>query len=252
VDFNDDNAEIAHCGVLVPNSAAYTLARRGDSFQLQLSNVTAPIAMTLGADGRLVGPATAAIAGKYISGYEVYWVQQRRVSDNTIVPGSGHEERVPIYSPKTETCALGTLRVSAPTTAEASMIGLIVGIAGGDANPAATKSDTSEAPAGVRMAGSYSSAGGLKLEFHPTAALLDCGEAHVLRPYTVTNTADRLTVTVKNGPSPFTVTLQPDGALAGTGAVDVAGRVVTGINPSGTTFAPRTARCGIELLVPSR
>jgi hypothetical protein len=142
--------------------------------------------------------------------------------------------------------------VSAPVTADASMIGLIVGIAGGEANPAAKKTETSEAQAGVRMSGSYSSTGGMKVEFHPTAALLDCGEAHVLRPYVVTNTPDRMTITVKNGASPFTLTLQPDGRLAGTGAVEVAGRVVTGTDAHGATFAPRTARCGIESLAPAR
>jgi hypothetical protein len=252
VDFSEDSASISHCGVLVPLSLSYTVTRRGDSFQVQLSNRPAAMAMTLGPDGRLAGPASSAVTGQYISGYEVYWVQQRRVSDNTIVPGSGHEERVPVYSPKTETCAFGTLRVSGPVTAESSMIGLIVGIAGGEANPAAKKTDTSEAPAGVRMTGSFSSAGGLKMEFHPTAALLDCGEAHVLRPYTVANTADRLTVTVKNGTSPFTLTLQPDGTLTGAGTVEVAGRVVTGTGANGATFAPRTARCGIDSLSPAR
>jgi hypothetical protein len=90
------------------------------------------------------------------------------------------------------------------------------------------------------------------MEFHPTAALLDCGEAHVLRPYAVANTADRLTVTVKNGTSPFTLTLQPDGTLAGAGTVEVAGRVVTGTDANGATFAPRTARCGIDSLSPAR
>jgi hypothetical protein len=252
VDFGEDNATVAHCGVLVPVAVAYTVTRRGDSVLVQLANQPAPLTMTLGPDGRLAGPATSAVTGKYVSGYEVYWVQQRRVSDNTIVPGSGHEERVEVYSPKTENCAFGALHVSAPATAESSMIGLIVGIAGGESNPAAKKTDTSEAPAGVRMTGSYASAGGLKIEFHPTAALLDCGEAHVLRPYTVANAADKLTVTVKNGASPFTLTLQPDGTLAGAGAIEVTGRVVTGTDANGATFAPRTARCGIESLSPAR
>jgi len=34
-----------------------------------------------------------------ITGYEVYWVEKRNVSDNSVVPGSGHEERRPIYAP---------------------------------------------------------------------------------------------------------------------------------------------------------
>lgn len=79
------------------------------------------------------------------------------------------------------------------------------------------------AAAGPRMAGQYSGQGGLRLEFHPTAAVLDCGEAHVLKPYAVENTADRIIVTIRNGSAPLTLTLQPDGTLTGSGAVDVAG-----------------------------
>lgn len=98
------------------------------------------------------------------------------------------------------------------------------------------------------MAGDYSGRGGLRLEFHPTAAVIDCGEAHVLRPYTVENTADRPVITVNNGGTPLAIALRPDGTLAGSGAVDVTGRVVAGSDANGVTFAPRTVRCAVGTL----
>ena len=43
-------------------------------------------------------------------------------------------------------------------------------------------------------------------------------------------------------------TLRPDGALEGSGTVDVAGRLVTGVTDSGVTFAPHTERCAVSTL----
>jgi hypothetical protein len=85
-------------------------------------------------------------------------------------------------------------------------------------------------------------------EFRSTAAVLDCGEAHVMRPYDVQNLADRLVVTVRNGNTPLTLTLGADGALAGSGSVDVAGRLVTGVNGQDVTFAPHQERCAVGRL----
>jgi hypothetical protein len=52
------------------------------------------------------------------------------------------------------------------------------------------------------MGGTYAGAGGFKVEFRSTAAILDCGQAHVMTPYDVQNTVDRLVVTVGNGKVP--------------------------------------------------
>jgi hypothetical protein len=130
------------------------------------------------------------------------------------------------------------------------MIGAVVGIFNGQPNPAAQSSDTAEAPAGPRMSGKYASAGGLQLEFHPTAVVIDCGEAHVVRPYTVQNLTDRLVITVRNGNVPVPLSLRPDGVLAGSGSIDVVGRVVTGTNADSVTYAPRSARCNVDALSP--
>ena len=127
------------------------------------------------------------------------------------------------------------------------MIGSIAGILG-DADPASTRSGTKEAAAGPRMGGTYAGASGLKVEFRSTAAILDCGQAHVMVPYDVQNLADRVVVTVRNGNVPLTLTLRPDGTLVGSGTVDVTGRTVTGVRDSGATFAPRQERCAVGTL----
>jgi hypothetical protein len=219
---------------------------------VSIDNMSKPLVVSLGPDGRLTGPAAFDVDGRIITGYRTYWVEERRVSDNSVVPGSGHQVQEPIYGPKTERCAFPALRATAPVVAEASLIGAIVGIASGEpANPAAQRSGAGEAPAGARMTGTYAG-GGLQLEFHPTAVVLDCGEAHVLQPYTVENVADRLVVTVRNGATPVPLSLQPDGTLAGAGSIDVTGRVVTGATDTAITYAPRTARCPAAALAPKR
>jgi len=79
--------------------------------------------------------------------------------------------------------------------------------------------------------------------------VLDCGEAHVMRPYSVENLPDRLVVTVRNGSVPLTLTVQPNGTLSGSGTVEVAGRLVTGMTDAGAAiFTPRTIRCEVGVL----
>ena len=125
---------------------------------------------------------------------------------------------------------------------------MMAGLAGGQANPAAQQSDTAQAPAGPRMAGTYVGANGFQLEFQPTAVILDCGDAHVIRPYATENFADRFVVTVRNGTVPFALTVSPDGTLNGSGSVEVTGGVVSGTDAGGVTFAPKAARCDLGVL----
>jgi hypothetical protein len=102
------------------------------------------------------------------------------------------------------------------------------------------------------MGGTYAGAGGFKVEFRSTAAILDCGQAHVMTPYDVQNTVDRLVVTVRNGKVPLALTLRADGALEGSGTVDVAGRLVTGVTDAGVQFAPHSERCAISTLAATK
>jgi hypothetical protein len=248
--FTDTDVNLKGCGALVPEGRGYTMSRRGDQLDITIHNDPKPLVVTLGLDKRLTGPAALDITGKVITGYRTYWVEKRRVSDNTIIPGSGHEEKEPIYGPRTERCGFAAFQPTGNVTSDTSMVGLIVGIAGGQADPAAQRSGTEEAPAGPRMSGIYAGSSGLQVEFKSTAAILDCGEAHVMRPYSVENSSNGLVVTIRNGNAPFALTLGANGGLTGSGTVEVAGRVVTAIEATGATFAPRTARCAVGELRP--
>ena len=84
--------------------------------------------------------------------------------------------------------------------------------------------------------------GGLSLDFSAERVVLDCGEAHVARRYTVENAASQVLVSVNNGAAPFTLALQPNGTFAGSGNVEVSGRVVTGSTGNGITFAATKLR----------
>jgi hypothetical protein len=101
---------------------------------------------------------------------------------------------------------------------------------------------------GLRLAGSYVAPGGLKIEFRDDSATVECGEAHVSEAYSVRDSGGQFTVKVQNGGVPFELALQPNGALVGSGTVNVSGRVVTGSSGDEITYAPRNASCTVGTL----
>ena len=248
--FGDDTAGIGGCGKLVEEGHAYTITKKGNQLLIEVANQPKSFVVALGPDGKLTGPGPTDIAGKVIVGYHRYWVEKRRVSDNTIIPGSGHEEQEPIYAPKTERCTIGVLPPAGSTSSAGSALVAVLKIVSGQQSDeeAGREAEKNATPPGPRMLGQYSGQGGLRAEFNTDTVILDCGEAHVEQRYTVENTVNQVLVTVKNGATPFTVALQPDGTLAGSGTVDVAGRVVTGSNANGIAYAPRNARCALGTL----
>jgi len=241
--FITENASLSKCGKLVTSARAYSVTRRGNQFQVEIDNKPTPLVVLLGPNGTFTGPDAFAVTGDVIVGYNRYWVETRR-ADGSIVVGSGHEEQTPIYEPRTERCSFASLRATAPVQEEGTIIGSLAEAVG----PGTAPSATSQAPAGPRMGGTYAASNGLKVEFRATAAVLDCGKAHVKKPYDVQNLADRVVVTVRNDNAPVTLTLRPDGTLAGSGSVDVLGRLATGITDSGVTFAPHQERCALGTL----
>ena len=247
MEFTEGTVSISSCGKLERASRSYTVTKRGNQLQVEIANEPKPLVIMLGPNNVFTGPAAFPFTGEIITGYESRYVEDRRVSDNSVVVGSGRFERVPIYETRTLNCGFASLRATAPAYPEGSVIGSLVGALNGQPDPAAQFSGTTEAPAGPRMGGTYAG-GGLKVEFRSTAAVLDCGNAHVMRPYGVQNLADRVVITVRNGNAPMTLTLGQDGSLSGSGTVDVAGRLVTGVNGSNVTFAPHQERCTVGTL----
>jgi len=111
--FNEDVVNIASCGKLEPEGHNYSVTKRGEMLQVEIATPPKPLAVTLGPDGRLTGPAPFPLDGQVIVGYQTVWVEQRRGSDNTVIPGSGHSEQRPIYEKRTEQCAFGSLGATA-------------------------------------------------------------------------------------------------------------------------------------------
>ena len=251
LDFDNENANINACGKLQGPAHEYSVTRRGDQLQVEIMTEPKPLVVVLGLDGRFTGPAAFDVSGDVIVGYNTYWVESR-TSDNVVVPGSGHQERVPVWDRKIERCGFSVLRPTGPAKAEVSLVRELETATAALAGQGAPtqKSETAEAPAGPRFAGTYVGAGGLRFEFHATAVIVDCADAHAVMPYAVQNFADRLVITVRSGSAPASLGLQADGTLRGSGSIDVTGRVVTGTNANGATFAPRTARCAITQLTP--
>jgi hypothetical protein len=248
ITFDNGAATVFSCGKLEPEPRSYTVAKRGNQLQVEIANTPKPLVVVLGPNNVFTGPAAQPITGNVIVGYRTQVSEQRYVLDNTVVPGSRREIQVPIYETRTVNCGFASLRATQATQTETSLTGLFSQILGGQADPAAQRSGTMTAPAGPRMGGTYAGAGGLKVEFRATSAILDCGQAHVMTPYDVQNAVDRLVVTVRHGNVPMTLTMQPDGTLVGSGSIDVAGRLFTGMNDSNVTFAPHQERCAVGTL----
>jgi len=238
--FGLDTVSVSGCGKLIPDGHSYTITKRPNQLLIQVGNVPSSFVLTMGNDGKLIGPGPIDVKGQIITGYERVWMQEYR--NNIPVSGSGYWDNRPIYGPKTERCAIGTLAQAPPPPPDKNP--LTSGIT------STINSVMHLGPSGLRMNGHYMSQGGLALEFAADGVVLDCGAAHVRQPYVVENTPNQLLVTVNNGASPFTLAVQPNGTLAGSGSADVVGRVVTGSTQNEITYASKTGRCAIGTVVP--
>jgi hypothetical protein len=94
------------------------------------------------------------------------------------------------------------------------------------------------------MAGKFGG-GTLLLDFSGNSLVLDCGQAHVRATYTVENAPSTFLVHVQNPGSPFTLALQPDSSLRGSGSTTVNGKLVTGMSGENITFAPHSEACDV-------
>jgi hypothetical protein len=248
--FYEASVSVKGCGKLVAQTQKYAVVQKGAQLVLQIASQPQQYILPLGADGMLAGPAAITMNGQVITGYTAQYVGETRATDGTVYPA--HSAQVPIYAPRTEQCSIGSLSPSGPTTTVAnateSVLGFLSGQSLDQANAAAAKNAT---PPGIRLAGQYAGQSGFRLEFHTDAVILDCGEAHVARSYTVQSAGnDQVSVTIQNGGVSVPLALQSNGSIAGAGSVAVSGRLITGTNTNGFVFAPRNATCAIGTLAP--
>jgi hypothetical protein len=254
--FGDEAVALTGCGNLVPNSHAYAVGRSGGRFTLNVKSEPNPFVLTLGPDGRLTGPGLTEVKGQIVTGYRQVWMQEYRngmtVAGATCGGPCGYWASEPIFENKTERCVIGAFSPTGPSYDGSLLTALSDIVSPQSIDQTATESGKGLAAPGVRMSGQYASQSGLALEFRGNGVIVDCGEAHVAKPYTVEPSATQAVITVKNDPAPFTLALQSDTTLTGSGSVDVRGRVVSGATANGIAFAPRNARCALGVLTPRR
>jgi hypothetical protein len=276
VSFNDNGA-VVNCGTLVPAGHEYRVERLGAQILVKVQNDPKPLVFTFRPDGKLAGPGPVEVAGRVVvgyrgggssaPGYEMQThttTQQRQIAaadvpnyNSDAVHQNGMEYSVSeqvtstsyeptpsqpsapvaVTAPKTERCSVGILPGTPSVKLSAALVELL------DSSQKAPAQ-----PMGLRMSGTYAGQGGLSIEFRGDSATVECGPAHVAMPYTVEIAGGQVVVKVLNRSTPFTLQMQSDKTLSGSGTIDVAGRVVTGSRGDEILYAPKNARCTLGSL----
>ena len=278
--FSQDKV-IVNCGPLNSVPYPYRVERTANQISVQIPISPKPLVLALRTDNTLAGPADVVVnglvpighggvsAGTTNPGYEeqtrtttrerqidaaeaqnyagtdavhqngMEYSVTEQVTTTTYEPASvAHYQPAPM-APKTERCAAGIMQGNSNSGSIGEALTQIV-------DPSAKKK--APVPPGLRLAGMYASPTGLRIEFREDSATVECGEAHVAEPYVVQDANGQISIRIQNGAAPFALSLQPNGTLVGSGAIDVAGRVVTGSTANALTYASRSARCSIGTL----
>lgn len=242
LNFGEGAVSLDGCGKLASDSRAYSIEKRSGSVRITILNEPNPIVLTMRADGGLTGPGLIDVKGHIIVGYFTTTHYENNIPTGTT--------STPDYRPAMGRCVIGSFAkppdpkpvpASAQAADDSNVLGALTGVL--------TTITPDAGEVGLRMTGKYGG-GQLLLDFTGNSLVLDCGEAHVRQPYTVENTANALLVHVKNGGGPFTLALQPDNSLRGTGSTTVNGRLVTGGSRDNVTFAPHSETCDLGTLRP--
>jgi hypothetical protein len=246
---------LAGCGNLAAMGSGLTITPRGNGYVLELKTTPKPVELAFVPGGQITGPGTMTIDGQIITGYETH-VQSRRYSDGTIVPGSNFSSTTPIYKAATATCSFGTFQLVPQTYAKQTATQFqeygTNDLAGKPIPNGMIFSGIYASPGAQSSSGPTYAAGTVRAEFDTNNAVIDCGQAHVKAPYSVRNSGGQISIAVAMDKSPFTLTLQSNGSLSGSGATTVNGRLLAGQDASGNfNFKPVAATCNIGSLAPS-
>ncbi len=242
--FGDGSVDIGNCGKMTQGGHSYSIQPSGSQYTIKVDNQPQQLVMTLGANGKMSGPAAQDITGQKLTGYEV-----------TTNLKTGASTRTPVYGPDTEHCSIGTL---SPGPAAAPDQGLVADLSGvlsmlsGAGSSSAASKQILLSP-GPRLVGTYAGAGGLKIQFQDAGAVIDCAQAHVMAQYDVSNPSGVVAIAVKNGSAPFNLALQSNGSLTGTGTATVNGKLMTGLDSnSNAVLTPTSANCTVGTLTATK
>jgi hypothetical protein len=276
----DQSVAVVKCGSLLEVQFPYLVERSGNQLLVKVPIQPKPLVLSFKPDGKLSGPGPTDVVGRVVAGRATdtastsYDMQtqttttQRQIAANdapnynadqvhrngmeysvddqttssTMVPTTVHNYSVPT-APKTERCNVGVLP---PTAATSSISSTLTQVLGSQASKSANT-----AP-GLRLNGTYSVAGGLKIEFRDDSATLECGTALSSEGYAVVPEGSQLVVKFQHGAGPLSLVLQPNGTLTGSGSVDVNGRKIYGSQTGDIAYTPQNARCTLGTLTPSK
>ena len=276
----DQTAAAVKCGTLLEVQLPYLVERSANQLLVKVPIQPKPLVLSFKPDGKLSGPGPIDVAGRVVAGratdtastsYEMQTqttTTQRQIAANdapnynadqvhrngmeysvddqttssTMVPTTVHNYSVPT-SPKTERCNVSVLPPTAPTS---SMSGTLTKVLGTQASKSANT-----AP-GLRLNGTYSVAGGLKIEFRDDSATLECSSALSSEGYAVVPEGSQLVVKFQHSGGPLSLVLQPNGTLTGSGSVDVNGRKIYRSQTGDIAYTPQNARCTLGTLTPSK
>jgi hypothetical protein len=257
--FGGTGVAINGCGKLVADSHHYTLDKRPGSLRVMIDNEPNPIVLSMRADGGLTGPGPTEVTGRIIIGYHTVTTTQMingvRASPDQCNGPCQTVTTVPDYAPATARCLIGSLSMPPPPkpvpagaqpTDSSGMMGMITGLSD-MLSPGSGAPDSGAS--GLRMTGKYGG-GMLLLDFSGNSLVLDCGQAHIRAPYIVEIAPSAFLIHVQNSGGPFSLALQPDNTLRGTGSTAVNGRLVTGMKGDEVTFAPRSETCDVGTFRP--
>jgi hypothetical protein len=203
-------------------------------------------------DGGFTGPGLIDVKGRIIIGYHTVtftlMVNGVRATPDQCNGPCQTSTQVPDYAPAMARCTIGSLAMPPqppPAAAQPANDSGILGVVSGLADTFAPGGGE----VGLRMTGKYGG-GMLLLDFSGNSLILDCGQAHLRQPYTVENTPNTLLIHVQNSGGPFTLAVQPDNSLRGSGNTAVNGRLVTGMNGENVAFTPHSERCDVGTFRP--
>jgi hypothetical protein len=245
--FSDGGVDISGCGSMVQGGHSVTIQPSGNTLLLKIGNQPQLLQMTLGADGKLTGPASQDITGQKIVGYIV-----------TTNLKTGASTKQPNYGPDTEHCNVGTLLPGPPSAPPQGAVSTIFGAiaAAGALVGANSQGDVPQTvmiSPGPRMVGTFASSGGLKIQFDDGGAVIDCAQAHVAAKYSVAIAAGSIRATVQNGTFPFTLALGANGVLGGAGTATVNGKLMTALDSSSDPIlTPTSATCPVGTLTAAK
>lgn len=247
--FGDGTVDIGNCGQMVQGGHRYTIQPSGNGYSIKIDNQPQPLLMTLIPKSNMAGPASQDITGQRIIGYEVVTNLK-----------TGASTRTPQYGPVTVHCSVGPLSPGPAVAPDQGIMADLSGVLsimpslfGGGPDSSASQTQEQTISPGPRVVGSYAGSGGLKIQFNDGSAVIDCAQAHVMAQYDVSNQGGVVTLALKSPGAPFSLRLQANGALAGTGSATINGKLMTALDSNNDpVLSPTSATCPLDNLTAAK